>query len=110
MRISISDPIPKQQSKVDIIRSEFALERLEIEQKFIRLQEITEKSKENTRIHEHKAQRMTKGYTKMKSKNENLYTVNKKLWVHIKDNKIGRFSGTRCRKGEASQKESNCWQ
>ena len=42
-----------------------------MEQKYIRLQEVTEKSEEKACIHEHKAQRMTKGYTKVKSENEN---------------------------------------
>ena len=53
---------------------------------------------------------MTKGYTKVKNENENLYNANKKLWVQIKDNKIGRFFGTQCREGEASKRESNRWQ
>ena len=53
---------------------------------------------------------MTEGYAKVKSENENLYGANKKLWVQIRDNKIGRFSGTQCIKGEASQRESNRWQ
>ena len=94
MRASVPDPIPKQPSEVKIVRLEFVLERLEMEHKYIRLQEIVEKLEENACIHEHKAQRMTEGYTKVKSENENLYDANKKLWVQIRDNKIGRFSGT----------------
>ena len=79
MRVSVPDPIPKQLSKVDIVRSEFASERLEMEWKYKRLQEITEKSKENAWVHEHKTRKMTEGYTKVKGKNENLYIANKKL-------------------------------
>ena len=50
---------------------------------------------------------MAKGYTKVKSENENLYMANKKLWVQIKDTKIKRFFGTQRKEGEAYQKESN---
>ena len=53
---------------------------------------------------------MTEGYIKMKGENENLYIANKKLWVQVKDTKIGRFFGTQRREGEASQRESNHWQ
>ena len=53
---------------------------------------------------------MTDRYAKVKSENENLYTTNKKLWVQIKDNKIGWLSGTQRREGEVSQRESNRWQ
>ena len=53
---------------------------------------------------------MTKGYAKVKGENENLYIANKKLWVQVKDTKIGRFFGTQCREGKVSQKESNHWQ
>ena len=67
------------------MQSEFALERLEMERKYKRLQEIIEKSEENPRVHEHKARKMTKGYTKVKGENENLYITNKKLWVQVKD-------------------------
>ena len=81
MSVLVSNPISKQPSKVDIFRSEFALERLEIEQKYIRLQEAIEKSKSNARVHEHKAQSMVEGYTKVKRVNENLYMANTKLWV-----------------------------
>ena len=69
------DHIPKQLSKVNIVRSEFALERLEIERKYKRLQEVAEKSEENARVHEHKDRKMTEGYTKVKGENENLYIV-----------------------------------
>ena len=78
-----------------------------MEQKNVRLQKVVEKLEENARIHEHKAQRMTEGYAKVKSENENLYTTNKKLWVQVKDNKIGQFSGTQRIKEEASQRESD---
>ena len=37
MRVSVPDPIPKQLSEVDIVRSEFASERLEIERKYKKL-------------------------------------------------------------------------
>ena len=53
---------------------------------------------------------MTEGYTKVKSENENLYIANKKMWVQIKDTRIGHFFGTQTREGEASQRESNRWQ
>ena len=43
MKVSVTDPIPKQLSEVDIVRSEFALERLEKERKYKRLQEVVEK-------------------------------------------------------------------
>ena len=39
------------------------------------LQEVAEKSEENTRIHKHKTQKMTKSYTKVKGENEKLYIV-----------------------------------
>ena len=110
MRVSVLDPIPKQLSEVDIIRSEFASERLEMERKYKKLQKIAEKSEENTRVHEHKARKMTEGYTKVKCENENLYIANKKLWVQVKDTKIKHFFGTQRREGEASQRESNHWQ
>ena len=47
MRVFILDPIPKQLSEVDIVRLKFSLERLEMERKYKRLQEMIEKSKEN---------------------------------------------------------------
>ena len=102
MRVSVLDPIPKQLSEVDIVRSEFALERLEMEQKYEKLQEVVEKLEENARIHEHKAWKMIEGYTQVKGKNENLYIANKKLWGHVKDTKIGCFFGTQRRESEAS--------
>ena len=102
MRVSVPDPIPKQLSEVDIVRSEFVSKRLEMEQKYKKLQEIAEKSKENAWVHEHKARKMTEGYTKVKGKNENVYIANKKLWVQVKDTKIGRFFSTQRREGEAS--------
>ena len=55
MRVSVPDPIPEQPSEVDIVRSEFASKRFEMERKYKRLQEITEKSEKNARVHEHKA-------------------------------------------------------
>ena len=52
---------------------------------------------------------MEEGYTKVKSDNEKLYMANKKLWVQIKDTKIGQFFDTQRKEKEASQKKSNCW-
>ena len=110
MRVPVPDLIPKQLSEVDIVRSEFASERLEMEQKYKMLQEVAEKSEENARVHEHKARKMTKGYIKVKGENENLYIANKKLWVQVKDTKIGCFFGTQRKEREASQRELNNWQ
>ena len=59
MRVSIPDPIPEQPLEVDIIKSEFASERLEMEQKYKKLQELAEKSEENSRVYKHKARRLT---------------------------------------------------
>ena len=109
MKASVPDSFPRQPSKVDIVRLEFASERLEMKQKYLRLQEIAEKSEENACTHEHKVQRVTEGYTKMKSENENLYIANEKMWLQIKDTKIGRFLCTQRREEEASQKEFNQW-
>ena len=109
MKVSILDPIPKQLSEVDIVRSEYALERLEMKWKYKGLQEIAEKSKENAQVHEHKARKMTEDYIKVKDENENLYIANKKLWEQNKNSRIGRFFGTQWREGEASQKEFNHW-
>ena len=106
MRVPVPDPIPKQLSEVDIVRSKFTSERLEMEQKYKKLQEIADKSEENTQVHEHKARKMTEGYTKVKNENENLYIANKKLWEQNKNSRIERFFGTQRREGEASQRES----
>ena len=102
MGVSIPDPAPIQPSKVEIVRMEFAFERLKMEQKYLRLQEVANKAENNTRIYKHKAQRMTKDYTKTKSETENLYIANKKLWGQVKDTKIRRFFGTHRRYGEVS--------
>ena len=69
MRVSIPNPIPEQPSEVDIVRSKFASKRLEMEQKYKKLQELAEKSEENSRVHEHKARRMIEAYTKVKGEN-----------------------------------------
>ena len=79
---------------MDIVRLEFASERLEMKKKYKKLQELVEKSEENSRVHEHKARRMTKGYTKVKGENENLYIANKKLWEQNRNTRIGRFFRT----------------
>ena len=71
---------------------------------------MAKKSEENARVHEHKARKMTEGYTKVKGENENLYIANKKLWVQVKDTKIRRFFGTQRKEGEVSQRESKHWQ
>ena len=55
MRVSVSDPIPKQLLEVDIVRLEFTSERFEMERKYKELREMTKKSEENAKIHEHKA-------------------------------------------------------
>ena len=91
MRVSILDPILKQLSEVDIVRSEFASEMLKMEQKYKKLHEIVDKLEENAWVHEHKAWKITEGYTKVKDENENLYIANKKLWVQVKNTKIGCF-------------------
>ena len=52
-----------------------------MEQEFKRLWEVAEKLKDNAQMHEHKAQRMVEGYTKVKNENENLCEANKKLWT-----------------------------
>ena len=110
MQVLVSNPAPMQPSKVEIIRLEFAFERLKMEQKYLRLQEAVNKAESNARVHERKAQRMADVYNKAKNENENLYIANKKLCGLVKDTGIGRFFGTQRRKGEASQKESNHWQ
>ena len=92
--VPIPDPIPKQLLEVDIVRSKFALKRMKMEQKYKMLQEMAEKLEKNARVHEHKARKMIEVYTKVKGENENLYIANKKLWVQVKDTKIGRFFGT----------------
>ena len=64
-----------------------------MEQKYKKLQEVAEKSEKNAQVHEHKAWKMTKGYTKVKGENENLYVANKKLWVQVKDTKDRKSVG-----------------
>ena len=59
MGVPVPDPIPKQLSEVDIVRSEFASKRMEMEQKYKMLQDVAEKSDNNARVHEHKARKMT---------------------------------------------------
>ena len=81
---------------------EFAFERLEMEQKYLRLQEIAGRVESNARIQEHKAQKMVDVCTKAKDKTENLYIANKKLWEQNRNTRIGRFFGTQRREGESS--------
>ena len=78
-----------------------------MEQKYKKLQELAKKSKENARVHEHKARKMTEGFTKVKGENKNLYLANKKLWEQNKNSRIGHFFGAQRREGEASQREFN---
>ena len=110
IRVSVPDPTPIQPSEVEIVKLEFASERLEIEQKYFRLQKMADNAKSNARVHERKAQRMVDVYTKAKSEKKNLYIANKKLWEQVKDTKIGCFFGTQRRECETSQTESNHWQ
>ena len=55
MQVSVSNLAPIQPSEVEIVRSEFASKRLEIEQKYFKLQEIADKVESNARVHECKA-------------------------------------------------------
>ena len=100
MQVSVSDPAPIQPSKIEIVISEFASERLEMEQKYFRLQEVADKVESNARVHEHKAQKIVDVYTKAKSENKNLYIANKKLWGQVKNSKMGCFFGTQKREGK----------
>ena len=79
IRVLIPDLTPIQSLEVEIVRLKFASERLEMEQKYLRLQEMADKAESNARVHERKAQKMADVYAKTKSENENLYIVNKKL-------------------------------
>ena len=81
IRVSVPDPAPIQPSKVEIVKLGFAFERLEMEQKYFRLQEMANKAKSNARVHERKAQRMADVYTKAKSENENLYIAKKAMGI-----------------------------
>ena len=47
IRVSVLDLIPRQPSEVDIVRSKFALEKLKMEQKYLRLQKRAKKSESN---------------------------------------------------------------
>ena len=58
MQVLVPDPAPMQPSEVEIVRSEIAFERFEMEQKYLRLQEVADKTESNAQIHERKAQRM----------------------------------------------------
>ena len=88
MQVSVPDPALIQPSKIEIVKSKFAFERLKIEQKYLRLQEVADKVESNARVHEHKTPKMADIYTKTKSENKNLYIANKKLWRQVKDTKI----------------------
>ena len=54
MQVPILDPIPVQPLEIEIIQAEFASERLEMKQKYLKLQEIADKAESNAQIHEHK--------------------------------------------------------
>ena len=47
MQVSVLNPAPIQPSEVEIVRSEFASKRLEMEQKYLRLQEVADKAESN---------------------------------------------------------------
>ena len=83
MQVPIPDPVPVQPSEIEIVRAEFASERLEMEQKYLRLQETADRAESNARIQEHKAQKMVDVCAKAKDETENLYIANKKLWSRI---------------------------
>ena len=55
IQVPIPDPVPVQPSEIEIVRAEFASERLEMEQKYLRLQETADRVESNARIQEHKA-------------------------------------------------------
>ena len=101
MQVSISDPIPVQPSMIEIIILEFASKRSKMEQKYMRLQEITDKAEINAWVHEHKAQKMADVYTKAKGENENLYIANKKLWEQNRNTRVRHFFGMQQRECEA---------
>ena len=109
MHVPISNPVLVQPSEIEIIRVEFAFERSEMEQKYLRLQETADRAESNDRIQEHKAQKMVDVCARVKNETENLYIANKKLWEQNKNTRIGRFFGTQRREGESSQRESNHW-
>ena len=94
MQVPIPDPVPVQPLEIEIIRAEFAFERIEMEQKYLRLKKTADKAESNARIQEHKAQRMADVCAKAKDETENLYIANKKLCEQNKNTRIGRFFGT----------------
>ena len=55
MQVSVSDPVPVQPLEIKIIRLEFAFERSEMDQKYLRLQETADKVKNNAQVQKHKA-------------------------------------------------------
>ena len=102
MQVLIPYPVPVQPSEIEIIRAEFASEKLEMEQKYLKLQEIADKAKNIAQIHEHKVQKMTNICAKAKGEKENLYIANKKLWEQNRNTRVGRFFCTQRRECEAS--------
>ena len=66
MRVLVPNLTPIQQSKVEIVRLEFASERLEMEQKYLRLQEKADMVESNAQVQECKARRMADVCTKAK--------------------------------------------
>ena len=107
MQVPISDPVPVQPSEIEIVRAKFASERLEIEQKYLRLQKTADRAESNAKIQEHNAQKMVDVCAKAKDETENLYIANKKLWEQNRNTRIGCFFRTQRREGESSQRESN---
>ena len=55
MQVPIPDPVSIPPSEIEIVRVKFASERLEMEQKYLRLQKTADKVESNARVHEHKA-------------------------------------------------------
>ena len=55
MQVSIPNPDPIQPSKVNIVRLEFPSEKLEMEQKYLKLQEKADKAESNAQVYECKA-------------------------------------------------------
>ena len=58
MQVPIPDPVSVPPSEIEIVRAEFAFEKLEMEHKYLRLQDTADRAESNARIQEHKAQKM----------------------------------------------------
>ena len=66
MLVSIPDLAPIQPLEIKIVRSKFASEKLEMEQKYLRLQEKADMVESNAQVQECKARRMADVCTKAK--------------------------------------------